>query len=218
MDDEFRARYEGLDLGEDVNWDNLPEMSSRTLSILRGPARNVKQHTSELTSAKQEQRDCRDEAAHITEELRAAVSSRGHDELPVALEQAGNDVARLRKRVRLEERIDKMEGTRDELKEEMDELLDEQVLPMWKLAVVGIPFVLGVMLLLLGIFLPGVLGVAWAVALLGLGGLAVGVVMKIWLERRAGEELDECKEHFHRLREQLKQSRADREELDRELP
>ena len=73
-----------------------------------------------------------------------------------ALEESGNKVTQLRRRLQLEERVDEMARLRVELEQRSHDLYQQQVLPIWILASLGGLFVLGVVLIVKSNQRPGV--------------------------------------------------------------
>ena len=60
-------------------------------------------------------------------------------------------VSRLRRRIELEEKIDKLTNSRHDLERDIDDVVNEQVLPVGKLSVIGAVFILGTVLLGFGL-------------------------------------------------------------------
>ena len=68
-----------------------------------------------------------------------------------SLEDTGRYVNRLRRRIELEEKIDKLNRGRMDLERDVDSVVNEQVLPVEKLSIIGAAFILGVVLLGFGL-------------------------------------------------------------------
>jgi uncharacterized protein YhaN len=194
------------------------DVSRSQLGTLRGPARAMRDQTRQLKQARLEREGKREEAELLNKQLESALAQAGHDNLQDAMQAAGQQVAQFRKRIQLEERLDKMLLHRKELDEENGELLEEQILPVNVLAWLGVPFVLGVALILGGLFWSVSAALGWPIAILGLGGWALAVIMKVTLERSAVRELEECQQQLEQLDKQLQQARQQRDELDAQLP
>ncbi len=218
LEADLEAECERLGLPADAVPADFSEVPRRTLAILRKPARRLGEAAQRLTEARSDRDAARQEADDLQRQLETELAERGHRELPPALDAAGTSVSQLRRRLQLEERIDKMTRDREELQEDIDDLLDRQVLPVWPLIAAGVPFVLGIVLILAGFFLPHVSAIGSAVALIGFGAVAVAVTVKIIMERSANRELDECNQQFDRLREQLRAAKEERDELDGQIP
>ena len=155
-----------------------------------------------------------------SETVEKSLLDTGETDLPAALEKAGNLTAQLRRRVQLDERLDRMSRHRADLEEQSHELLERQILPGWILASLGGVFMLGVLLLLAGMFLPtkiiGSFGGTFAV----LGMLAFGTAAAAkWLfEKAAARQLESCRKQLTMLEAQTKQAQQERDTLDEQLP
>src|SRR6185295_10711754 len=107
---------------------------------------------------------------------------------------AGDLVARLRRRLQIENRLEKAREQADELQEQGQGLIDEQVVPMglfsWLLAV----FVSGCMLLVLWYMTrSSVFGQygGW-IAGIGIAGSVFAWLFKYFVEESAADRLDAC--------------------------
>jgi uncharacterized protein YhaN len=218
LEQEVETRCGPLRLSSDDGIDQLANISPRALDVLRTPARKAMRTRRRLKEATAELEESRLEVERLEQELSAELAERGFSDVSGSIASAGERVKLLRQRLQLEERIDKLTRAREELKEDVDELLGRQILPVWQLMLLGIPFVLGFVMILLGIFMPAVSAVGWPVAILGFGGACVAVVVKILLERNAASDLDECSDQLERIRKQLKEVQQARDELDEKLP
>jgi len=218
LEGDLRSQWERLGLSPDEMPDNTPEISQRTLTELRGPARAVDAATERLETAKAERDDARHEAAELAEQLRAELADTGQTELADALDQAGQHVAMFRRRVQLEERLDKMDRHARELEEDRRELLEDQILPVSTLVRCGVPFVLGAMMVFVSLFWEPVAKLGWIVGILGGICLVGTVITKMLLERSAGRELDDCVRQIEKVKKQVRRLKEEREELDDQLP
>ncbi len=73
-------------------------------------------------------------------------------------------------------------------------------------------------LILVGLFMPGLTGAGWGLALLGLAGSACAALAKILLERSNVHQLDACQKQLGVLKSQMEQAAQDRDALDAQLP
>ena len=107
-----------------------------------------------------------------------------------------------------------------ELERQSRRLLGRQLLPGWALAGLGAVFVLGVVLVLAGLFMPASItgSLGWALALLGLAGSGAAGLGKIILERSNARQLEACQKQIDMLQLQVKQAGEDRDALDAQLP
>ena len=145
-----------------------------------------------------------------------------------SLEETSTYVNRLKRRVELEEKIEKLNRSRSSLEREIDSVVAEQVLPVEKLAVVGGVFILGFILLGLGMLSTASSGfsgigessrnVGLLMLFLGAGGLAISMGIKYHWEKLAKEQLDDYRHQIDIVRQQLKRSKRERDEIEKQLP
>ncbi len=218
LEGDLRSQWERLGLSPDEMPDITPEISQKTLTDLRGPARAVDAANERLEAAKAERDDARHEAEEIAEQLETELADTGQTDLVDALEEAGHHVAMFRRRVQLEERLDKMDRHRKEVDEDRRELLEDQILPVSTLVWCGVPFVLGAMMVFVSVFWESVAKFGWTVAILGAICLVGAVITKILLERSASREMDDCVRQLEKVRKQIRTLKEEREELDDQLP
>lgn len=158
-----------------------------------------------------------------TDRLGSTLAEQGASE---SIEDTGRFVNRLRRRIELAEKIDKLNRGRLDLERDVDTVVNEQVLPVEKLSIIGVVFVLGFILLCFGL-IDTVLGNWLSQTTQNLGitlifmGLIAGVVamtLKYHWERRAKDELDDFRHQIEIVRQQLRRAKQERDELDRQLP
>jgi uncharacterized protein YhaN len=214
----FRAQWEQLGFSPEEIPDFTPEVSNRAMKELKEPARAMREAAGRQATAKAEREEAHAEAEEIHEQLAAALADTGEQELERALETAGLRVTRLRRRVQLEERLDKTERHRKELEDDRRELLEEQVLPVTTLVWCGVPFVLGVMMILASVFWEPVSKLGWTITILGLVCWAIAVATKLVLENSNGRELDGCVRQLDKVKKQIRTLKEERDELEQSLP
>ena len=103
----------------------------------------------------------------------------------------------------------------------------DRVLPVEKLAVIGAVFILGFILIGVGIFssMFGIIHIGETgkqtgllLLILGLGALALSLGIKYTWEKMAKEQLDDFRHQMDIVRQQLKRSKHERDEIERQLP
>ena len=189
----------------------LPEKNK--LAALRSPAKRLREARRRLEETQQSAASAETKAESLAAEIAAALATRGQGELTAALDGAGNLVSQLRRRLQIEQRLEQLGRYQAELEERSRVLVDRQPLPLGVIAAVGVVFVLGVTLVLAGLFMPAsVVGpVGWALALLGLAASAAAAFGKVMLERSAVRRLEACQKQLAVLRSQVQQAKDDRE-------
>ena len=196
----------------------VPDVAGRALASLRGPAKVFREDGQRLKQAREEAELARLQLEESSGQLEAALIEHGCERLAPAVEAAGALVTRLRRRMQLRQRLDECGQQRDELRRHQSELLDGQVLSLSALAWLGVPFVVGVMLVLGGVFWATAPMLGWPIAVLGLAGWGVSVVAKLTMERTARRELEQSEKQLELLESQIKRAKQERDELDAQLP
>jgi uncharacterized protein YhaN len=153
--------------------------------------------------------------------------------IPDSLEDTGRHVNRLRRRIELDEKIDKLQKSRSQLELEIDNVVEDQVLPFGKLAVIGVVFIAGFILFGFGVLSSGafpnwnsIFGQVGSVSqdvgivmlIMGLFCGFVALAIKYHWERVAKDSMDDFRHQIEMVRSQLKRARAERDEIDRLLP
>jgi uncharacterized protein YhaN len=187
----------------------------------------AKQRRAALAAWKAARREL-DELGPETRSGKGSASSAGqssadaisHEELTPALEQTGELVAKLRRRVQLDERLHQLADRRHVLDEQHRHFLDRQVLPTWVLSSLGVLFAFGIALFVSGFILPEAVTGPFSEVLIGLGilGSIAAVGLKIGIERRNKHGLETCRQQLTTLQSQQQAAEQERDELDRELP
>ncbi len=214
----LRSQWEQLGLEPDEIPDLTPDVSNRTLGALRGPAEVLQEANQRLEEAQSARDARRNEAEELARQLREELEETGETQLAPALEKASQRVALLRRRIQVEQRAEKLDRQRKELEQERRELLEQQILPVGTLVWCGVPFVLGVAMILASFFWEWVARLGWTVTILGFACWAIAVVTKLLLERSLGQELDGCVRHWEKVKKQLRALAEDRDQLDQQLP
>ncbi len=139
--------------------------------------------------------------------------------LPMDIEQASDLVAQLRRREKVERRLEQAQRHSQDMEAQSHDLLDDQVMPLslfgWSLAAV----VVGALFVGLWLLAPeSPLGRYGSfMAIVGLGVAAFSFVFKFFLEDAAADKLDACHNQLDVLARQIADAQADKEKLDEEL-
>ena len=195
-----------------------PQVTSRVLSSLRGPARAVRDASRRLKSAKAERDRSHIQVEAVSDRLESELIERGESSLRAALDKAGALVSRLRRRIQIEERLEKMTRHRDELEQDVEVLLDESILPLSGLMWPGLLFIIGFTMLIASIFYEDMQNIGGLVTALGIFAVVASVLWKVNLERQSQHELDGCNRQLRSLNDQIRQIQDERDEVDRHLP
>ncbi len=223
LENSLVGEVDGLGNQLKIRTKDVKDLENRGLVSLKTTAKKVLEQRELLKRLKQELEKTRFELGQNEERLGANLSEGG---AATSLEDTSRYVSRLRRRIELEEKIEKLNRSRSDLEREIDDVVNEQVLPVGKLAIIGIVFIAGIILFgfgLLDIVNEGRFGRAAQElgALLMLMGLICGFVsagLKYHWERVAKDELDDFRHQIDIIRQQLKRSKAERDEVERQLP
>lgn len=196
------------------------KITSATLAKLRPVARQCQLALVRHRRVRQDAQQAGEAITAHAAEIQKALAGREDKQLQVAIERAGGQVAQLRRRAQVDERLDQMSRHRADLADQAAALLDRQLLPPWAVTLIGSVFIVGVVLFLSGLFLPeSFMGPAGTgLAVFGLFAAGTAVMSKLGLERTATQKLDECQSQLGMLDAQIKQSKDERDRLDELLP
>lgn len=217
LDAEIEAAVSGYRTAGSGPIDELPR---EAVSTLRRPAQVLREATDALEQAKQEEEEARRALVAAVAQYDEVSRKRQLGDLNQAIQEAGTRVSLLRKRIQIEERIDQLTRRRQELEVECTELAPADEAPLRLVALLGLFFSLGVMLVLVGIFggMYGWVSSGWQWTLFGVLLTGGTVAAKLLLERQTDEHLHDTFRQLEQLRVQLAAAKRERDELDAELP
>lgn len=199
----------------------IPELSAQALESLRTPARQLKEVKTRLAEAESEYEESKTELAEAENALEAELERRGCQNLDDSLDVSSRLVHRLRKRVQLEEKLEKLNKDRKKVERDLDAVVREQLLPPEKLALIGLLCVTGVFMCVGGIFLkPDFLGEYPEALGMLIGGvcIAIAIYVKSQYNQIAKEALEDCQSQLELIRTQIRRAGEEREDIDRGLP
>ncbi len=220
-DDEARLSGRLNAIGLSGNQGDLAELTPRKLSILRGPAKEVRMRRQQFETAQQDVESLGVQSQQLAEDAELALIERGYDDLPTALEGAGELVSSLRRRQQVESRIEQLQRNTKECEARRHRALHQQVIPMWALGGIGAVVVLSIVLILVGMFggMFAILGtIGWPLAVLGVMGLGAAVATKVIIERSAAKRVVMCTQQSDLLEVQARHAKAELRDIDAQLP
>jgi uncharacterized protein YhaN len=220
LQNELTAQWQLFGLDENAAEKIMPILSGRSLATLRSPAGALRRCRAKLKQAKREQDEPNNTAESLARQIEAALSARGEQDLGAAMDRCGNLVAQYRRRLQIDERLDQFARHQADLEEQIPWLLEHQLLPVGVLAGLGAAFILGVVLILAGLFMPASItgSVGWALAVLGLAGCGAAVLGKYLIEKSRASRLNSRQKQLVMLQAQQQQAKTEREQLDAQLP
>jgi uncharacterized protein YhaN len=218
LDDEIDQAVHGF--SKSAGGTTLDELPKETVAVLRRPAQLLREENEKLEKARQEAAEAKRELEQAVAQYESVGRTRQLPDLNRAIEEAGQKVALLRRRIQIEERIDQLDRRRQELEFDSDELHAFDETPVRVTALIGAAFAMGVAICLFGLFGASqnwiASGTPWV-----LGGLVMSVgagCFKLLIERHSEETITDNHRHLEQHRIQLAEAKRERDEIDAELP
>ncbi len=202
----------------------MPDLSRQAISQLAGPARDVRMYQTRLKQAKQQCEQDKKEAERLAKELSGALATRQHDNLPDAMQNTSDLIGMLRKRLHIQEALDKQLARREQLEEEAVDLAADEALPVERSFVMGLIFVGGTFAALWGA--GKLLGIIAAKdtqngLLLLILGIFLNFMWFTWgnmLDRNTVTDLEDVEDQLEAIKKEIRKTEAERDEFDRRLP
>ena len=215
----------GLGTSLNLKAKDVRELTNSGFQSLQATGKQLTEQQRQLETATDDLERLRGELGQYESRVKSAAANTGTDGL--TREEAVRVVNRLRRRVELEEKIEKLNTARHELERDIDDVVNEQVLPVGKLAILGAVFILGVVLVGFGL-----LNLWWTNGTAGKTATEAGFLFMImgtvfglfsmalkhhW-ERVARDDLEDFRHQFDLVRQQLKRAKTERDDIERHLP
>ncbi|MFM9066855.1 MAG: AAA family ATPase, partial [Planctomycetota bacterium] len=222
LEREIEARRPQMDTPAGTSRSKLPEITSKTLSLLREPATRLNHLLKLVQRTQQEASAVKQRSEQALQRVSSELQDLDESSLSAALEKAGARVAQLRRRIQVEERIEQLNLQHNDLEGESNELFDGQVMPLERMIWLFSSFVLSSVLILAGVFGGMLWGLSWFLGLMmtfmGFVGLGASIVWKLDWERNAEREWQSCERQLEMLEQQLAEAKTERSALDEQLP
>ncbi len=215
------SEVDGLGTQLKIRTKDVRDLGNRGLLQLDDAAKKLEKETERLNKLKEELDRSEFDIVQVQERIGHSKNELG---MASSLEETSLHVGRLRRRIELEDKIEKLNRSRSGLERDIDSVVAEQVLPVGKLWIIGIVFVIGVVLLGFG-FLEISETLASTtqssgVLMMFCGAIAgfVAQAMRYHWEKVAKDELDDFRHQLEINRQQLKRAKHERAEIERQLP
>jgi uncharacterized protein YhaN len=204
---------------------NMPDLNKETIARLAAPAREVRQHIARLKQAKNQDSQDDKESKELERQLHAVVNDRGYNDLHEAMAGQAELITNLRKRLQLQDRLEKLLRTKAELEEEAVDLGTDEALPLEKAFLLSLPFIGGGFLILSGVckwFGTGFFqqdqstGTLWV-----LSGVLLLFFWYMWrqlTDRNTVNDLDDCEDQLEAVVKQIRKAELERDDFDKTLP
>ncbi len=215
------SEVDGLGTQLKIRTKDVRDLGNRGLFQLDEAAKKLETETERLNKLKEELDRSEFDIVQVQERVG---HSKGELGMSTSLEETSLHVGRLRRRIELEGKIEKLTRSRSGLERDIDSVVAEQVLPVGKLWIIGIVFVIGVVLLGFGFLeIGGALTSATQSSgvVMMLCGAVAGFVaqgLRYHWEKIAKDELDDFRHQLEINRQQTKRAKHEREEIERLLP
>ncbi len=205
----------------------LPDLSRQTLSALSDPAKRVKEQSFLLKQARAESADHKARAEKLGEQLKETLQHARATNLQQAIRQEHKTLATLRQYLQLDEHLDKLKRHYRDLEKETVELTTSEALPIDRVVLLGLPFIVGGMALVYGIC--SILELTWFDSdpdpTLGMLWIFIGCMslLAYYFGRENGQrstslERQDCDRQIDTLRRQIREVEAERNDVDSSLP
>ncbi|NOY28758.1 MAG: AAA family ATPase [Planctomycetes bacterium] len=200
--------------------ETLKEINNADIEALQPYIKDIRSSQKQLDLAQSDLDALTENERSLKVKVESATLGGEHHGLPMDLREASDLVAKMRKRLQVEQRLEQARGHEIDMEEQSHDLLDDQVLPLttfnWTLAGV----VLGGLFTGIWLWVPNSpLGSAGG--LIALGSLATSIfcfIFKYFTEDAAAEKLDACQRQMDTLARQIDEAEKDKKRLDAELP
>lgn len=195
----------------------------KKLGELKKLAQSVSDQKKQLSRAESSASKAKQQVADLNAQLHQRLGTDPSDDLTAVLEQSGDRVSQSRRRVHLDERLEKLGHERNELEETSDRMIERQLLSGWALAGIGAMFIVGIASLLL-LLASTVFPIAddttstWWLGIIGLGLTFAAVVVKKSLDHEARRQLNDVQGQLDTVHRQIAKLREERDEIDATLP
>jgi uncharacterized protein YhaN len=204
---------------------NMPDLNKETIARLAAPAREVRQYIARLKQAKNQDSQDDKESTELERQLHSVVKERGYNDLHEAMAGQAELITNLRKRLQLQDRLEKLLRTKAELEEEAVDLGTDEALPLEKAFLLSLPFIGGGFLILSGVckwFGTGFFqqdqstGTLWV-----LSGVLLLFFWYMWrqlTDRNTVNDLDDCEDQLEAVVKQIRKAELERDDFDKTLP
>ncbi len=205
----------------------LPDLSRASMATLADPARAVKEQTFILRQARNEGLRDKQEVEQLEEKLGEVLNHVQGNDLQAGLKQQAEAIALIRRCVQTEEHLEKLKRHYRDLEKESLDLATDQALPVERTILLFLPFVLGGMSFLYGLFhlFRWTAMVAQPSNNTGMLCILFGILALGWYYfiRERGDkgttlDLEDCERQIDTLRQQIREVESERDGLIRKLP
>ncbi len=142
--------------------------------------------------------------------LRQSSSLTAHPEDAVAIHEAQQRVRKLRDTLGLDDQLSRLGEEREDLTAELQQLYAEQMMPFQMMMILGIPFVIGVMMIIWGLAMTAP-EPNWQLVILGFLAAVISSLIKISMDQSTRDLLAAKRERYARVHHQIEEIAGARE-------
>lgn len=195
----------------------------KKLGELKRLAQSISEQKKQLSRAESSTSKAKQRVSELSNQLHQRLGTDPSDDLTTVLEQSGDRVSQSRRRIHLDERLEKLGHEKTELEETSDRMIERQLLSGWALTGIGAMFIVGIaslLLLIISTVLPIVEDTSstWWLGSIGMGLTVAAVIIKKSLEHDARKQLSDVQEQLDTVHRQIAKIREERDEIDASLP
>lgn len=205
----------------------MPDLSRQAINQLAEPASDVRMWSSRLKQSRQQCETDKKEVERLERELSVEMEARDHDDIQTALQDGGEIVALLRKRLQVQDSLDRQIARRKEMEGEAVDLTVDEALPVERSFLMGIFFIGGIFFFLWGL---GKITTFWGVnsetdsttgllmVVCGMCMLFFGMMWSNILDRGTVSDLEDVEDQIDAIRKEIRKTEDERDDLERRLP
>lgn len=232
---QLNADAERLGLSDDdrdslLNGDSsqMPDLSRQTLASLAGPAKRVKEQLFLLKQSRGEAVEHKKRVEHLDEELGEVLQRTRASDLQQAIREENETLASLRRALQLGEHLEKLKRHYRSLENESVDLSTAEVLPIDRLLLMGLPFVVGGCCLIVAF--SHILGITWFLSgdptptagmlwlFFGIMAMAVYFLSKQNGQSATASDREDCDRQIDLLKKQIRDLEKEQDGVESELP
>lgn len=199
---------------------HTPELTEEMVDQLETVAEGMHAAEKELKRAQSELEAKRGSELKYRTKIESAMTVGDKMGLPTDINEAGDLVAQLRRRLQVEQRVEQSRRHALELEQQSHELLDRQVMPLDLFWLLGAMFILGGLMIGWWWWHPnsalGTLG-GWT-AVIGIAGSIFAWFFKYFVEESAADQLDATQRQMELIDKQIHDAKREQDKLNLELP
>ena len=195
--------------------EEAPELTDETLELLSPSSESVQEAQALVQEAKRELDSKRKQESDYRAQLETALASSDKLGLPNDIEQAGELVAQLRRRLQAERNVEQARRQARDLDAQSRELVERQVMPIEWFGLLLTAFIVCVGVSLAPLFS----GATWGIHNLLAAAAAIAIAYARYkYEDTQADQLEECEHQIEMAERQIAEATGDQEQLDADLP